>query len=76
MLSGLSMCALASWFVARDYETTALSWLPVVTLCLCIFCDSSGLQPISIVIAGEIFSFKVSVTSMNIVIEKLFKART
>ncbi|XP_046962512.1 facilitated trehalose transporter Tret1-like [Vanessa cardui] len=64
LISGLSMCALASWFVARDYGANTPSWLPIVTLCLCIFCDSSGLQPISIVIAGEIFSFKYRGTVM------------
>ncbi|CAH2108550.1 unnamed protein product [Euphydryas editha] len=58
LVSGLSMCTLASWFVARDYGVNTPNWVPVVTLCLCIFCDSSGLQPISIVIPGEIFSFK------------------
>ncbi|XP_064072042.1 facilitated trehalose transporter Tret1-like isoform X2 [Vanessa tameamea] len=66
LISGLSMCALASWFVARDYGANTPNWLPIVTLCLCIFCDSSGLQPISIVIAGEIFSFKYRGTVMAV----------
>ncbi|XP_026494478.2 facilitated trehalose transporter Tret1-like [Vanessa tameamea] len=58
LVSGLSMCALGSWFLLRDLGIGAPSWVPLMTLCLCIFCDSSGLQPISIVLAGEIFSFK------------------
>ncbi|XP_072948214.1 facilitated trehalose transporter Tret1-like [Epargyreus clarus] len=58
LISGLSMCALASWFVSRDMGVFAPTWLPVVTLCVCIFCDSLGLQPISVVITGEIFSYK------------------
>ncbi|CAK1591314.1 unnamed protein product [Parnassius mnemosyne] len=58
LVSGLSMCALASWFVARLYGAYTPSWLPIVTLCLCIFCDSAGLQPVSVVLTGEIFSFK------------------
>ncbi|CAH2057418.1 unnamed protein product, partial [Iphiclides podalirius] len=58
LISGLSMCSLASWFVARSYGAYTPSWLPIVTLCLCIFCDSAGLQPVSVVLTGEIFSFK------------------
>lgn len=59
LISGLSMCALASWFLAKNYSIYAPDWIPVATLCLCIFCDSSGLQPLSVVITGEMFSFKV-----------------
>ncbi|XP_023934271.1 facilitated trehalose transporter Tret1-like [Bicyclus anynana] len=58
LISGLSMCLLGSWFLLRDYEIHAPSWLPLMTLCICIFCDASGLQPISIVLTGEIFSYK------------------
>ncbi|XP_045447507.1 facilitated trehalose transporter Tret1-like [Melitaea cinxia] len=66
LISGLSMCTLASWFVARDYGANTPNWVPVMTLCLCIFCDSCGLQPISVVIAGEIFSFKHRGTVMAV----------
>ncbi|XP_026728057.1 facilitated trehalose transporter Tret1-like [Trichoplusia ni] len=58
LISGLSMCALASWFVAKSYSLYTPSWLPLLTLCLCIFCDSLGLQTVSVIIASEIFSFK------------------
>ncbi|CAG4952155.1 unnamed protein product [Parnassius apollo] len=58
LISGLSMCSLASWFLARSYGAYTPNWLPIVTLCMCIFCDSAGLQPVSIVLTGEIFSFK------------------
>ncbi|XP_075985094.1 facilitated trehalose transporter Tret1-like [Anticarsia gemmatalis] len=64
IVSGLSMCALASWFVARGYDLHAVDWLPIATLCLCIFCDSFGLQPISVIIVGEIFSYKYRGTVM------------
>ncbi|VVC99832.1 unnamed protein product [Leptidea sinapis] len=64
LISGLSMCVLASWFLARDYGVLVPSWVPMVTMCLCIFCDSAGLAPISLVIAGEIFSFKYRATVM------------
>ncbi|XP_050356148.1 facilitated trehalose transporter Tret1-like [Nymphalis io] len=64
LVSGLSMCVLGSWFLMRDLGIGAPSWVPLLTLCVCIFCDSSGLQPISIVLAGEIFSYKYRGTVM------------
>ncbi|XP_075985726.1 facilitated trehalose transporter Tret1-like [Anticarsia gemmatalis] len=64
LISGLSMCALASWFLARDYNVYLPAWLPMVTLCLCIFCDAFGLQPMSVVINAELFSFKYRGTIM------------
>ncbi|XP_068625340.1 solute carrier family 2, facilitated glucose transporter member 6-like [Battus philenor] len=66
LISGLSMCSLASWFVARSYGANPPSWLPILTLCLCIFCDSAGLQPVSIVLSGEIFSYKYRASIMGI----------
>ncbi|CAH3877865.1 unnamed protein product [Pieris brassicae] len=64
LISGISMCVLASWFLAKVYELYLPNWLPIITLCLCIFCDASGLAPMSIVITGEIFSFKYRGTVM------------
>lgn len=64
LISGLSMCVVASWFLMRDYDVITPSWIPLFTLCLCIFCDSSGLQPMSVVLSGEIFSFKYRGTVM------------
>ncbi|CAH2097942.1 unnamed protein product [Euphydryas editha] len=58
LISGVSMCVLGTWFMLRDFNVSAASWVPLLTLCVCIFCDSSGLQPISVVLPGEIFSFK------------------
>ncbi|XP_026318283.1 facilitated trehalose transporter Tret1-like [Hyposmocoma kahamanoa] len=65
LISGISMCALASWFVAKSYGVDAASWLPLATLCICIFCDSSGLQPVSVIITSEIFSYKYRGTVMG-----------
>ncbi|KAJ0171614.1 hypothetical protein K1T71_013164 [Dendrolimus kikuchii] len=65
LLSGLSMCTLASWFVARQYGLFGADWLPILTLCLCIFCDAFGLQPISVVLIGEMFSYKTRGTVMG-----------
>ncbi|XP_045505497.1 facilitated trehalose transporter Tret1-like isoform X2 [Colias croceus] len=58
LASGLSMCLLATWFLITDLNITTSAWIPVITLCLCIFCDAAGLMPISVVITGEIFSYK------------------
>ncbi|KAL0812095.1 hypothetical protein ABMA28_009479 [Loxostege sticticalis] len=66
LVSGLSMCALASWFLARRYDLYTPEWVPVFTLCLCIFCDASGLQPLSVIILGEVFSFKYRGTVMAV----------
>ncbi|XP_034825883.2 facilitated trehalose transporter Tret1-like [Maniola hyperantus] len=58
LVSGLSMCVLATWFVLNEFDISPPGWIPVVTLCICIFCDASGLMPIAVVIAGETFSYK------------------
>ncbi|XP_053617843.1 solute carrier family 2, facilitated glucose transporter member 6-like isoform X2 [Plodia interpunctella] len=64
VVSGLSMCLLASWFLARELGVTLSPWIPVTTLCLTIFCDSSGIQPVSVVIMSEMFSYKFRGTVM------------
>ncbi|RVE42010.1 hypothetical protein evm_013338 [Chilo suppressalis] len=64
LVSGLSMCCLASWFLIRDMGSFAPAWIPIVTLCVCIFCDASGLQPVSMVLVGEIVSFKEDFLSL------------
>ncbi|CAH0403093.1 unnamed protein product [Chilo suppressalis] len=66
LVSGLSMCCLASWFLIRDMGSFAPAWIPIVTLCVCIFCDASGLQPVSMVLVGEIVSFKYRGTVMAV----------
>ncbi|XP_045762289.1 facilitated trehalose transporter Tret1-like isoform X2 [Maniola jurtina] len=58
LVSGLSMSVLATWFVLNEFNISPPGWIPVVTLCICIFCDASGLMPIAVVIAGETFSYK------------------
>ncbi|XP_053617850.1 solute carrier family 2, facilitated glucose transporter member 6-like isoform X2 [Plodia interpunctella] len=64
VVSGLSMCLLASWFLARELGVTLPAWIPVTTLCLTIFCDASGIQPVSVVIMSEMFSYKYRGTVM------------
>ncbi|VVC99955.1 unnamed protein product [Leptidea sinapis] len=66
LISGLSMGALATWFLLRIYGINATSWIPIVTLCVCIFCDAAGLLPVSMILGGEIFSFKYRGTVMAV----------
>ncbi|CAG4939620.1 unnamed protein product [Colias eurytheme] len=66
LLSGISMGSLATWFLLKELGVYATSWVPLLTLCMCIFCDSAGLQPVAMVVAGEIFSFKYRGTVMAI----------
>ncbi|CAG9570589.1 unnamed protein product [Danaus chrysippus] len=56
LLSGTSLCILASWFVFQNFDPP--SWIPVTTLCIVIFCDSCGLLPLTLVLTSEIFSYK------------------
>ncbi|CAG9131558.1 unnamed protein product [Plutella xylostella] len=55
---GVSMLGLSSWFLLRTLGIDAPSWLPIGSLWLCIFCNGCGLQPVSIVIVSELFSFQ------------------
>ncbi|XP_047989536.1 facilitated trehalose transporter Tret1-like isoform X2 [Leguminivora glycinivorella] len=64
LVSGLSMGGLATFFLVRSLGISAPSWLPIFTLCLCIFCDAAGLQPVSVILTSEIFSFKYRGTVM------------
>ncbi|XP_063833883.1 facilitated trehalose transporter Tret1-like [Ostrinia nubilalis] len=64
-VSGIAMCALGAWFYM---STGSASWLPVAALCLCIYCDAAGLQPVPFVIMTEMFSFQLRGTVTPIVI--------
>ncbi|XP_072948169.1 facilitated trehalose transporter Tret1-like [Epargyreus clarus] len=68
IFGGLTMCMLATWFLIQDYGIIAPAWIPVTTLCLAIFSDSSGLKPIALVLANEIFSFEYRGTVMAVVV--------
>ncbi|RVE46342.1 hypothetical protein evm_008965 [Chilo suppressalis] len=65
LVSGLALAALGAWFWAR---TAAAAWLPVAALCLCIYCDAAGLQPVPFVVMTEMFSFQLRGTVTPIVI--------
>ncbi|KAJ0171471.1 hypothetical protein K1T71_013021 [Dendrolimus kikuchii] len=69
LVSGIALCALGAWFFARNVIGCAgASWLPITALCLCIYCDAAGLQPVPFVIMTEMFSFQLRGTVTSIVI--------
>lgn len=55
-MSGIALGALGAWFAT---SSGAHAWLPVLALCLCIYCDAAGLQPVPFVVMTEMFSFQV-----------------
>lgn len=56
--TGLSMLALGGWFYITSAGVWLPGWLPVVAMCLCIFFDAAGYQPVPYVITSELFSFQ------------------
>ncbi|CAH2057181.1 unnamed protein product, partial [Iphiclides podalirius] len=64
LVSGLSLSALSAWFWLRGGGAA----LPVAALCLCIYCDAAGLQPVPFVMMTEMFSFQFRGTVTSIVI--------
>lgn len=70
LVSGIAMTALGAWFFVYEGAGDAGStgWVPVAALCLCIYCDAAGLQPVPFVIMTEMFSFQMRGTVTAIVI--------
>ncbi|XP_061723996.1 facilitated trehalose transporter Tret1-like [Cydia pomonella] len=62
-VSGVAMCLLGAWFAMGGG-----GWLPVAALCLCIYCDAAGLQPVPFVVMTEMFSFQLRGTVTSLVI--------
>ncbi|XP_026727721.1 solute carrier family 2, facilitated glucose transporter member 8-like [Trichoplusia ni] len=56
--TGLSMLALGAWFYITSLNVWLPGWLPVMAMCLCIFADAAGYQPVPYVITSELFSFQ------------------
>ncbi|XP_064292788.1 facilitated trehalose transporter Tret1-like isoform X2 [Plodia interpunctella] len=67
-VSGIALCALGSWFYVYHLGIICATWVPVAALCLCIYCDAAGLQPVPFVIMTEMFSFQLRGTVTSIVI--------
>ncbi|XP_059055769.1 facilitated trehalose transporter Tret1-like [Achroia grisella] len=69
LISGVALCVLGSWFYVQSLgEGAGASWLPIAALCLCIYCDAAGLQPVPFVVMTEMFSFQLRGTVTSIVI--------
>ncbi|XP_061723997.1 solute carrier family 2, facilitated glucose transporter member 8-like [Cydia pomonella] len=56
--TGVSMLALGAWFYITSVGFWLPGWLPVLAMCLCIFADAAGYQPVPYVITSELFSFQ------------------
>ncbi|XP_041973544.1 facilitated trehalose transporter Tret1-like [Aricia agestis] len=56
---GVGMLALGGWFYATGDGIWLPGWLPVLAMCLCIFADAAGFQPISYIIITDLFSFQL-----------------
>ncbi|CAB3244981.1 unnamed protein product [Arctia plantaginis] len=67
VLAGFSMCFLGIWFYLQSIEVFLPGWMPIVALCICIFADASGLQPLPFVIMTEMFSFQLRGTVATLV---------
>lgn len=56
---GIGMLMLAAWFYLAGSVTWLPGWLPVFAMCLCIFADAAGFQPISYIIITDLFTFQL-----------------
>jgi MFS transporter, SP family, solute carrier family 2 (facilitated glucose transporter), member 6 len=59
VVAGFSMCLLGAWFYLQSTGVMMPGWVPIAALCICIFADASGLQPLPFVIMTEMFNFQV-----------------
>ncbi|XP_053618343.1 facilitated trehalose transporter Tret1-like [Plodia interpunctella] len=67
VLAGFSMCLLGVWFYLQSVSVYMPGWVPIVALCVCIFADASGLQPLPFVIMTEMFSFQLRGTVATLI---------
>ncbi|CAB3229749.1 unnamed protein product [Arctia plantaginis] len=58
LVTGLSMLTLGLWFYITSMSIWMPGWLPVLAMCLCIFADAAGFQPVPYVITSELFNFQ------------------
>ncbi|XP_050668169.1 facilitated trehalose transporter Tret1-like [Leptidea sinapis] len=65
LVSSIALTALGTWFYVGSGTA---AWVPVLALCLCIYCDAAGLQPVPFVVMTEMFSFQHRGTVTSIVI--------
>ncbi|VVD00050.1 unnamed protein product [Leptidea sinapis] len=65
--AGFSMCLLGVWFYLQTVEVHMPGWVPILALCVSIFADASGLQPLPFVIMTEMFSFQLRGTVATLI---------
>ncbi|CAH0596944.1 unnamed protein product [Chrysodeixis includens] len=56
---GVGMVVLSAWFYVTSSGIWLPGWLPVLAMCLCIFADAAGFQPISYIIITDLFTFQM-----------------
>ncbi|CAK1543467.1 unnamed protein product [Leptosia nina] len=56
---GVGMLILSGWFYLTGTGTWLPGWVPVVAMCVCIFADAAGFQPISYIIITDLFTFQL-----------------
>ncbi|XP_012551100.1 facilitated trehalose transporter Tret1-like isoform X1 [Bombyx mori] len=56
---GVGMVALSAWFYMTSLGFWLPGWVPVVAMCVCIFADAAGFQPISYIIITDLFTFQL-----------------
>ncbi|KPJ19738.1 Facilitated trehalose transporter Tret1 [Papilio machaon] len=56
---GVGMLTLSAWFYVTAEGTWLPGWLPVLAMCICIFADAAGFQPISYIIITDLFTFQL-----------------
>ncbi|XP_072948105.1 facilitated trehalose transporter Tret1-like [Epargyreus clarus] len=56
---GLGMLVLSGWFYLAGAGAWLPGWLPVLAMCVCIFADAAGFQPISYIIITDLFTFQL-----------------
>ncbi|XP_013161568.1 PREDICTED: facilitated trehalose transporter Tret1-like [Papilio xuthus] len=56
---GVGMLTLSAWFYVTAEGIWLPGWLPVLAMCVCIFADAAGFQPISYIIITDLFTFQL-----------------
>lgn len=67
VVAGFSMCLLGVWFYSQGAGPSLPGWVPIVALCVCIFADAAGLQPLPFVIMTEMFTFQLRGTVATLI---------
>lgn len=72
---GVGMVILSAWFYMTSSGFWLPGWLPVLAMCMCIFADAAGFQPISYIIITDLFTFQVGSSLIYLIIFDLNNER-